>query len=91
MKDQYGDTIPTLVPLPIYCCNENNCEYLACYIYNAAWYEYNNVLYVSAEIADVLDLDYDATEILYADENTQLLFIHTVLKRWTFEDGFYHA
>ena len=90
MKDQYGEQVP------------NDLMQLACgpdrfdddeleIIINASWYEITHShgvdLAVSfSEIEGVLDGNYPL-----GDTPIEVLRIDDILKRWSIEDGFYHA
>jgi hypothetical protein len=88
--DQYDDTIPDdLVVLS----GENPADMTKDFlklVKDADWYEANGVLLVSAQAVGGF-LEVDPVDCGIDLAAVEVLRIDNVLKRWSYEDGFYHA
>lgn len=61
-------------------------------IYEDEWYEYEGEIYIPYLTAVHLFDEMEDEDILFADgEDIIVMWIPPVLKRFTYEDGFYHA
>ena len=91
LKDQYGNKVPN--DLVILCGPYGHwTEETLKKVVNAKWYEADGLLCVSAAEVDEPDID---EPVSYAGirltKRTKIDKIPHPLKRWSIEDGFYHA
>lgn len=90
MNDQYENKIPDDL-IALECGLDRFTDDEIEIIVNARWYEvthsYGQDLAVSfSEIQGIIDGDYPL-----GDTPIEILLVNDVLKRWSIEDGFYHA
>ena len=88
MKDQYGNDIPKDLVLVPNINNLRNKDIKT--VDRAAWYEQDGILLVSASEIGFLSED-DPMEAGVIPEEGKIMYVGSVLHRWSEEDGFYHA
>jgi len=89
MLDQYGNKVPDdLVILPpIQLLTSEDIDKI---IMTARWYEINKYIIV-ASAREIDNLSDDTFENAVGDEIQSIQLVSDVLKRYSLEDGFYHA